>query len=396
MYVISRLETGYLALSYSKTMNPIGCNNTLPTLKKVMDKKCFQEVAGFNDRWIVLIGLPISSLLVSLMLFNDYYANGNWAFLSVCIPMSFVYTSVFWISLRWTYIKVRGRYPRFEQIGRRLAWIGLSFLLTFFGVNFILDKFFKLIIPSHDAEVSLVMEFIASMLLSALVIAIYEALSFYIQLQTTIAEKATLERQNVESQLEGLRNQVNPHFLFNSLNTLIYLIPEDANKAVRFVQQLSKVYRYVLESRDDKIIPLSVEMDFLKAYIFLLKERFGDNLQVNLHDLKGSADRPIVPLTLQMLFENAIKHNVISSEKPLFIEVFTENGHLVVRNKLQRKNQVMDSTGVGIDNIRARYKMLCDKDVEVIVSRDYYTVVLPLMIRTEELATARVERQLGY
>jgi LytS/YehU family sensor histidine kinase len=179
--------------------------------------------------------------------------------------------------------------------------------------------------------------------------------------------------------LEGLRNQVNPHFLFNSLNTLVYLIPEDSEKAVRFVQQLSKVYRYVLESREARIIPLQDELAFLQSYIFLLKERFGENLQVKLTDLNGQTDGAIVPLTLQMLFENAIKHNVISTEKPLMIEVFAEKGHLVVRNNLQRKNQVMDSTGVGLENIRTRYRMLTDREVEVIVSREYFTVLLPMV-----------------
>jgi two-component system LytT family sensor kinase len=192
-----------------------------------------------------------------------------------------------------------------------------------------------------------------------------------------VAEKVELERRNVESQLESLRNQVNPHFLFNSLNTLVYLIPEEPEKAVRFVQQLSKVYRYVLESREARIIPLQDELDFLHSYIFLLKERFGENLQVRLHDLNSHAGGGIVPLTLQILFENAIKHNVLSIEKPLTIEVFVQKDHLVVRNNLQKKNQVLDSTGVGLENIRARYRMLTNREVDVIVSREYFTVLLP-------------------
>jgi two-component system LytT family sensor kinase len=233
--------------------------------------------------------------------------------------------------------------------------------------------------------------------MSAFILTLYEALSFYLQLQRATAEKADLERKNVESQLEGLRNQVNPHFLFNSLNTLIYLIPEDPNKAVRFVQQLSKVYRYVLECREDKIIPLSEELEYLKSYVFLLKERFGENLIVEISDMEALRDLAIVPLSLQMLFENVIKHNIISTEKPLTIEVFAgqagrQNGHmngvepgkngidtLIVRNNLQRKNQVMDSTGVGLENIRARYRMLTDRPVETIISQQYFTVALPLV-----------------
>ncbi len=217
------------------------------------------------------------------------------------------------------------------------------------------------------------------MLLTALVISIYEAISFYMQLQQTVAEKVALERRHVQSQLESLRNQVNPHFLFNSLNTLIYLIPENPDNAVRFVQKLSKVYRYVLESRDASVIPLKEELDYLHAYVYLLRERFGENLVVNTQELDILENALIVPLTLQMLFENVIKHNIISAEKPLKIDTFFENDHIVVRNSLQKKNQTMDSTGVGLENIRERYQFLTSKEVGVIVSKDYFTVLIPII-----------------
>ncbi len=110
-----------------------------------------------------------------------------------------------------------------------------------------------------------------------------------------------------------------------------------------------------------------------------MRERFGDNLLVSLRTGELPPDTAIVPLTMQMLFENAIKHNVISTEKPLHIEVFAENGHLVVRNNFQKKNQVLDSTGVGLENIRARYRMLTNQEVETIVSREYFTVLLPMI-----------------
>ncbi len=344
-----------------------------------MANPCFERTMGFNDRWLMAIGIPLASVMISLLLFHDAYEQGNWSFVLVCIPMSLVYTSIFWFSLRKIYERVKLRFPDLADIHQRIIWVCGAFIVLYVVVNNSLDAFFGWLLPDHGKEnlPSPLVEFIATFILSSLVITIYEALSFYIQLQRSVAEKAMLERQNVESQLEGLRNQVNPHFLFNSLNTLIYLIPEDADKAVRFVQQLSKVYRYVLESRDAKIIPLTEELAFLKSYIFLLKERFGENLQIELRDLDKNQNAAIVPLTLQMLFENAIKHNVISTEKPLHIEVFAENGHLVVRNNLQRKNQVMDSTGVGLQNIKDRYRMLTDGEAEVIVSRDYFTVILP-------------------
>jgi hypothetical protein len=341
---------------------------------------CFQEVVGFNDRWLIIVGLPLASVLISMLLFSESYTKEGIGFITVCLAMSFAHTAIFWFSLRWVYYRSKITYPRFEDIGKRLVWFLAAFLVIYFVLNKGLVLLFDAMSEDPDRhDPNQVLSFISAFLMSALLIVIYEAMSFYLQLQQTIAEKAILERQNVESQLEGLRNQVNPHFLFNSLNTLIYLIPEDSDKAVRFVQQLSKVYRYVLESRDSKMIPLSDELDFLKAYIFLLKERFGDNLHVDIQGLEQKRDTAIVPLTLQLLFENAIKHNVISTEKPLHIEVFSENGHIVVRNNLQKKNQVMDSTGVGLQNIRDRYRMLTEKDVEVIASQQFYTVALPVV-----------------
>jgi two-component system LytT family sensor kinase len=363
-----------------------------------MEKKCFHDVVGFNDRWIIIFGLPIASLLISLLLFPDTYEQGDWSYLSICIPMSFAYTGLFWYALRWAYKHVRERFPTVEDLGKRIFWMAIFLVVVYILVNYSLDAFFKWLLPGHNTrKPSHVVEFITTLLMSAFILTLYEALSFYLQLQRATAEKADLERKNVESQLEGLRNQVNPHFLFNSLNTLIYLIPEDPNKAVRFVQQLSKVYRYVLECREDKIIPLSEELEYLKSYVFLLKERFGENLIVEISDMEALRDLAIVPLSLQMLFENVIKHNIISTEKPLTIEVFAgqagrQNGHmngvepgkngidtLIVRNNLQRKNQVMDSTGVGLENIRARYRMLTDRPVETIISQQYFTVALPLV-----------------
>ncbi len=344
-----------------------------------MAKKCFHDIAGFNDRLLILVGWPLSSLLISLMLFGEQYAQRQWHLLTACIPMSFFYTGIYWVGLRWSYGQVKLRYPAFQDIGKRLLLVFVTFNAIHFSVDILLKKVFHLMVVTTEHDPNPILAYIASLVLSALVITLYEATSFYVQLQRAVAEKSELERQNVESQLEGLRNQVNPHFLFNSLNTLIYLIPEDGEKAVRFVQQLSKVYRYVLESRDAKVIPLREELEFLNAYIFLLRERFGENLQVKIEGLEEKQNAAIVPLSLQMLFENAIKHNVISTGKPLQIDVFAENGHLVVRNNLQKKNQVMDSTGVGLQNIQDRYRMLTDQEVQVIASRQYFTVALPLI-----------------
>jgi two-component system, LytTR family, sensor kinase len=322
----------------------------------------------------------VASVIISLLLFDDYFTTGNWRFLVVCVPMSFVYTGIFWWSLRVFYTKLRFHYPSFDQWAVRLAWLLPFFVIQFVVINFVLDEFFIWLLPAHHTWPSRIIEFVGSFLLSGFVLMLYEVMSFKVLLQKAGVEKAELERKHVASQLEGLRNQVNPHFLFNSLNTLTYLIPETPDKAVRFVQQMSKVYRYVLESRENKVIPLETELTFLQSYIFLLHERFGDNLHISIAVSTPARSEAIAPLVLQMLVENAIKHNIISTEKPLRIEIFDAAHRLVVRNNLQRKNQVTDSTGVGLANIEARYHILTDRSVEVTESPTHFTVSIPLIV----------------
>lgn len=346
-------------------------------MKKHRSATCLRDVIGFDDRLMMFIGIPVASVIVFIMLFGHQINQENWVRFFSCAPLSIAYTAAFWFLIRRSYYFIWRMHPEFREIRTRIMWLVPVFLGGYFLIHLILDNFFLTFFPGMGQKPDRILDFTVSLLLSALVLAIYEAAAFYQQLIVAIHDKAELERHYVSSQLEGLRNQVNPHFLFNSLNTLIYLIPEDQTKAVNFVQKLSKVYRYVLESRDAKVIPLEEELEYLNAYVFLLKERFGQNLQVKIGDFKSEKQIQIVPLTLQMLFENAIKHNVISTEKPLNIEVFGENGHLVVRNNLQRKNQVMDSTGVGLQNIKDRYRMLTDKPVEIIASQQYFTVILP-------------------
>jgi LytS/YehU family sensor histidine kinase len=176
-----------------------------------------------------------------------------------------------------------------------------------------------------------------------------------------------------------LKTQVNPHFLFNNLNTLCSIIPEDPKTAVVFVQQLSKVYRHILEVQDEQSIPLKDELDVMKAYSFLLQTRFGNNLDITIDVPEEKLAKRIIPLSLQILMENAIKHNIVSSDKPLKVNVSALNGRLVVSNNLQKKNQVNESTGIGLDNIRNRCRLLCNGQVEVTESGNSFTVSIPLI-----------------
>ncbi|HMQ01189.1 MAG TPA: histidine kinase, partial [Cyclobacteriaceae bacterium] len=190
------------------------------------------------------------------------------------------------------------------------------------------------------------------------------------------AEK--LKRESLASKYESLKSQVNPHFLFNSLNALSNLVYEDQDMAVKFIKQLSEVYRYVLDTRTKELVTLQEELEFLNAYLFLQNIRFGSNLKIN-NRLKNS-ENFVPPLVLQLLIENAIKHNIISSEQPLEIELLVEGDFLIVSNNLQKRDVMREeSSGFGLDSIKQRYEYLSGKQVEVIEQDGKYMVKLPLI-----------------
>lgn len=189
-----------------------------------------------------------------------------------------------------------------------------------------------------------------------------------------------LQQENIKAQFEILKNQVNPHFLFNSLNVLSSLIYINKDSAAKFVRQLSKVYRYVLEYKDQEVISLLFELEFLDSYVFLLKTRFDQNLHIEIDIDKKHYQREIVPMALQLLFENAIKHNVISKLKPLSIKVFVDdNDNLVISNNLQRKSSVEHSSKIGLKSIKKRYNYLTDEKVVIEENKENFTVKLPLI-----------------
>lgn len=202
---------------------------------------------------------------------------------------------------------------------------------------------------------------------------------FNSKLKQSELDAAAFKQQSVEARFEALRNQVNPHFLFNSFNTLSSLVHKDADTAASFIDQLSTVYRYLLTNQDNRLVPLSQELDFLNAYLYLLRIRFGDNLEIS-QDIKQDADaRFLPPAALQILIENAIKHNVISQKKRLRIDLFSENGSIVVRNNLQEKNIKESSTHIGLKNIMGRYQFLSNNPVRIDKSDSHFTVKLPLI-----------------
>jgi sensor histidine kinase YesM len=195
----------------------------------------------------------------------------------------------------------------------------------------------------------------------------------------TLIETEEQKRVIIESQYAALLSQINPHFLFNSLNALVSLIPESPEKAVEFVNRFSKIYRYVLDSKDKIVCELKDELDFADAYCFLQKIRFGDNLIIEKKIDYQYLGLFLPPLSLQSLIENAIKHNEISKISPLQINIYIRDGFINVENKLTPKVGKSGSTGIGLKNLSDRYLHLCKEKPDFYIENNFYIARLPLI-----------------
>lgn len=339
-----------------------------------------REIFGFDDRWAIVITVPVLGAILPFLMFKDY-AYTNFQEFSINWLMSGIYTISYWLAVRTIIARKRIRYPHPSQIGRRILFSVLLITGSYVVLNYLLDFLLECgkIFSQHRAPETLTKNLI-SFVLIALFWAIYESIYMYHRWKDSLNEAERLKREFVQAQLDGLKSQVNPHFLFNSLNTLVYIIPEDPDKAVEFVQKLAKVYRYILEIQERRLIPLWEEMEFLESFMFLHKERFCDNLRISIEVPKTERNHLIVPLSLQLLFENAIKHNIISKEKPLGISLKIEEGkRLVVRNTLQRRSNPEPGTQTGLANIKNRYEYFSDQPVEVEETATEFIVSLPLI-----------------
>lgn len=207
------------------------------------------------------------------------------------------------------------------------------------------------------------------------------AFYFYKQYQENRVKQQKIIAGTASAKFETLKNQIDPHFLFNSLNVLSSLIEENPESAQRFTTSLSKVYRYVLEQKDKELVSVAEELAFAKTYMNLLKMRFENSLFYELPDSLANADAMVVPLSLQLLLENTVKHNVVSQQKPLHIRIFERDGYLVVQNDLQKKEVLQDRRGVGLQNIISRYAIISRRRVVIEHDDKNFTVKLPMLTK---------------
>lgn len=264
-----------------------------------------------------------------------------------------------------------------EKPIQRLVLGFVAMIVYSLGIVYLLVFFFRWVFHLNVGD-DLGGMLYSTLIITTLINMFMTSRSFLLNWKQAAVDAERLKKESAEAHYTSLRNQVNPHFLFNSLNALTNLVYQNQDDAVRFIKQLSEVYRYVLDTRDKEVVSVQEELKFLQSYLYLQQIRFGNKLklELKLQDVKGS----VAPLALQMLVENAIKHNEISEENPLTIRIYSETNCLIVENNLQRKLVLgEEASGLGLDNIRKRYEFLTDKKLQIVNGPQQFTVHLPII-----------------
>jgi sensor histidine kinase YesM len=303
----------------------------------------------------------------------------DWQKVTVLIPVNFFVWIVLWKGNGYTVDVVDHFYSWIESPFKRLVsgilahtiYTTIAVFFIYYFLRYVFDIRFGSI--EDTLPIAIIITFTISLVL--------HSNEFLQSWRRSAVEKERVQKDVVTARYESLKNQVNPHFLFNSLNTLDNLVHEDAAQASKFIRKLSDVYRYVLESRDKDLVDLGTELKFADSYLFLQKIRFGDSFHFTMNVPDAQRYR-IPPLSVQMLLENAIKHNVVSRDHPLTISMIIHDGMLVVENTLQPKKVLKgEGTEVGLANISARFAFFTKKEISIEKGDGRFTVTLPLIER---------------
>lgn len=263
-----------------------------------------------------------------------------------------------------------------------------SFVVSIF-VIFLLRIFEEVVVENQPFDVYMANEkasnYMVAIIITFVVTLALHAFHFYKAYQENRLKEQKIIAGTASAKFESLKNQIDPHFLFNSLNVLSSLIEENPDNAQRFTTSLSKIYRYVLEQKDKELVTVQEELNFAKTYMNLLKMRFENSITFELPENFENSEAKVVPLSLQLLLENTIKHNVVSEQKPLHIKIFVKDNYLIVQNDLQKKEVLQDRKGVGLQNIISRYGILTNRKVLIESTERIFAVHLPIL--TKQIVT---------
>ncbi len=352
----------------------------------IMNLKSIHQLLSFKKilRFIIGFSIVIQFIIISYNHYSGYHSLLNFEYflfrlfrgtlLSVIFGFIMAYPDLFVIEffnkiLPWSNKTLK---RIFTQLGFSIA------IAIFISVAFTL--FANMLSPyKEDLNGVLINNALIFSVVNIFITAILEGWIFYSKSQKAEEKAKNLQKELSQIKFEVLKSQINPHFMFNSLNVLSGLINKDTNKAQQFIDEFSHIYRYVLETIEQPVTTLEKELDFMRSYLFLQQIRYGDDLSYSI-DIPGNLLKQLLPpLSLQAVLENAIKHNIINESQPLKIEVYSKKNSLVVKNKIQPKISMGNSTGVGLKNLTKRYAMVCAKKPVFSVETNYYIAKLPLI-----------------
>lgn len=339
-----------------------------------------------HDKGLRIIGVPLSVLPFVFFYLNEY--GYDWRLFIQTFLWGVISTATVWEILRWWVIRVRRWYADREQFRPRILTTFLGYSLFTIPLQpietWVVSRFdlTGLITPPEFPRVYLIHIGMA-LLFAFLVGAIYESMYYLQKNREAIKEAEALKKATLQSQYENLKNQVNPHFLFNSLNSLSSLITEDKKQAGAFLDELASVYRYLLQEGERELTSLRSEVAFIRSYLFLIQTRFGSSISFEIRIDDRFSDDLLPPLTLQTLVENAIRYNVILPEKPLLLTIQTlEDGQLLVTNPIQLKPLRVSAIPIGLGTLTDRFRRLGLPALEISDNGEEFRVKVPLLRRS--------------
>ncbi|MBK8502478.1 MAG: histidine kinase [Saprospiraceae bacterium] len=334
---------------------------------------------------LIALVVPIS-ISINLAFFGKSYFGETSMFLVITLITGLAFCAYF-ILCGGIAVQMKKRFPEERDTGKRLLMTISIFLITTATVLFLLfGAYEKLaLISTGFNEKGIVWAYLSLGIVNIFLTFLFEGIARYDQWKLNFEETEELRNTYQRSQLRGLRNQVNPHFLFNCLNSLSSLIADDSDQAESFLNEMSKVYRYLLQSDTDQLVPLQTELNFLDSYLYLLDVRFGQGMQVNLNISESNLSKYLPPLALQALIEIAFIQNIVSKSSPLKINISsTDNNCLSIYNNLQPKITDSDTNELaGLQDLIRKYELLNRRPVTIDESFTERRVLIPLLDHTE-------------
>lgn len=343
----------------------------------------------FRNAFLLGIVIFLIQALVLYLLGNPWYGDNMWSF--------FYQNQLFSVSLylvnAYVFKAYLNRYnDNFWTVNKILIGLFLGAVASIITVFFL--RLLVIVLAGHRTFNEFIVnerpsEYYLSLSISIVAIAIYYAVYYWKSKQDKKVTQSRIIAGTASAKFDALKNQLDPHFLFNSLNVLTSLIEENPRQAQKFTTSLSKVYRYVLEQKSKELVPVSEELAFARTYMNLIKMRFEDSIEVIIPEQASNPEAKVVPLSLQLLLENAVKHNMVTPSKKLFITIAEKDGMLTVSNNLQPKQILKKSSGVGLQNIRQRYQLLTERSIDIREDNNQFSVSIPMLTKQSSMAAVQ-------